>query len=84
MKNERFIPAKRQAVDGRVWWCIIDRKTGKWSSRSSPTFRVIEFGAVCAQMQAITTRTVFATRISRLNGIIGTQIDFLAIDSQTF
>lgn len=32
MKKERFVPAKRQAVDGRVWWCIIDRKTGKWST----------------------------------------------------
>ena len=22
----RFVPAKRTALDGRVWWCVFDKK----------------------------------------------------------
>ena len=29
---ERFTARKRLALDGRVWWCIYDNKSCKWSS----------------------------------------------------
>ena len=29
---ERFIPRKRVAIDGRVWWCVWDCVQKCWSS----------------------------------------------------
>ena len=26
----RFVPAKRRALDGIVWWCVWDNAEGKW------------------------------------------------------
>ena len=26
----RFVPAKRTALDGRVWWCIFDNKEQRY------------------------------------------------------
>lgn len=28
---ERFIPKKRTALDGRVWWCVWDNERNYWS-----------------------------------------------------
>ena len=28
--QSRFEPARRTALDGRVWWCIFDHATGKY------------------------------------------------------
>lgn len=30
--RKRFIPKKRRALDGRVWWCVWDAKRGCWST----------------------------------------------------
>ena len=30
--RKRFIPKKRRALDGRVWWCVWDSKRGCWST----------------------------------------------------
>ncbi len=30
--EERFIPRKRTALDGKAWWCIWDEKSGNWST----------------------------------------------------
>ena len=33
MKNSaRFIPGKRTALDGKVWWVVLDRKERKYST----------------------------------------------------
>lgn len=29
---KRFIPLKRTALDGIVWWCVFDRKNGRHST----------------------------------------------------
>ncbi len=26
----RFVPSKRTAIDGRVWWCIFDKKEQRY------------------------------------------------------
>lgn len=31
MEN-RFTPLKRVGLDGKVWWCVLDNKYGKWST----------------------------------------------------
>ena len=28
---ERFVPAKRTAIDGKVWWCVFDTERGQFS-----------------------------------------------------
>lgn len=28
--QSRFEPVQRTALDGKVWWCILDRATGKY------------------------------------------------------
>lgn len=28
----RFEPRQRTALDGRVWWCIFDKQTMRWST----------------------------------------------------
>ena len=28
--QSRFEPARRTALDGKVWWCMYDHKTGKY------------------------------------------------------
>jgi len=28
----RYKPRKRTALDGKVWWCVFDEETEKWSS----------------------------------------------------
>ena len=30
--TERFIPKKRIALDGKVWWCVWDNETNAWSN----------------------------------------------------
>ena len=30
MGEARFVPAKRTALDGRVWWCIFDKKEQRY------------------------------------------------------
>lgn len=30
--TERFIPKKRTALDGKVWWCVWDNETNDWSN----------------------------------------------------
>lgn len=30
--NERFIPSKRTALDGKVWWCVYDTKRNCYST----------------------------------------------------
>ena len=30
--DKRFIPKKRTALDGRVWWCVYDTVRGGWST----------------------------------------------------
>lgn len=32
MKEERFIPAKRQALDGKTWWVVYDNKRKEYST----------------------------------------------------
>ena len=32
VNNERFIPRKRCAIDGRVWWCVYDLKRNTFST----------------------------------------------------
>lgn len=29
---ERFVPAKRRAIDGKVWWCVFDTERGQFST----------------------------------------------------
>lgn len=50
----RYIPAKRTALDNRVWWCIFDTKTGKyipaykWSRKKDAQFYIdFHFGGIC-------------------------------------
>ena len=31
MKKPYFVPAKRTAVDGRMWWVVMDAATRKYS-----------------------------------------------------
>lgn len=31
MSNPRFIPAKRYAIDGKMWWCVWDVRRNQWS-----------------------------------------------------
>lgn len=28
----RFMPVKRRAIDGRIWWCVYDTTEHQWSS----------------------------------------------------
>lgn len=30
--TERFIPKKRIALDGKIWWCVWDNETNAWSN----------------------------------------------------
>lgn len=30
----RFVPRKRTALDGRVWWCVYDTQEHDWSGYS--------------------------------------------------
>lgn len=30
--EKRFIPVRRAALDGRLWWCVFDNKRGAFSS----------------------------------------------------
>ncbi len=32
MKEDRFIPLKRQALDGKIWWCVWDTLKHSWST----------------------------------------------------
>lgn len=32
MKEDRFIPLKRQALDGKIWWCVWDTSKRRWST----------------------------------------------------
>ncbi len=32
MNNSRFIPQKRIAIDGKVWWCVFDMLKLNWST----------------------------------------------------
>lgn len=32
MNTPRFIPQKRTALDGKVWWCVFDTVRRQWST----------------------------------------------------
>lgn len=32
MDHEKFAPVKRTALDGRVWWVVMDMQTRKYST----------------------------------------------------
>ena len=32
MEKPRFVPRRRAAADGVVWWCIYDRERLEWST----------------------------------------------------
>ena len=32
MKDNRFTPSKRIAIDGKTWWSIWDNKNDKWAT----------------------------------------------------
>lgn len=32
MNIPRFIPEKRTAIDGKVWWCVFDTVLHRWST----------------------------------------------------
>jgi hypothetical protein len=37
--QSRFEPVRRTALDGKLWWCIIDHVTGKYDYSKFKTYR---------------------------------------------
>lgn len=37
--QSRFEPVKRTALDGKVWWCIVDHFTGEYDYSRFKTYR---------------------------------------------
>ena len=54
MEKTNLVPAKRTALDGRVWWVVFDDASGKYSTLLCfgryKTRKAAQIAICCAQM----------------------------------